>query len=66
MTRDTIPILVCDGDEGFCGEEVTDHYEQGAIRVNGKRVSASERYPGWRTEGDEDYCPKHQNGDRDA
>jgi hypothetical protein len=41
MTRDSLPMLLCDGDNGWCGASTTDWYEQAASLVGGKaRTSA--------------------------
>lgn len=57
--RGTAPILTCDAEDGFCGNWEVDHYETGASRVDGVRVTATERVPGWTSTDTEDFCPKH-------
>lgn len=62
MTRDTIAILVCDGDNGWCGETAIDYRDQCASSVNGVPITSETRSPGWRsTIDDEDFCPAHTN-----
>ena len=60
MSRGTAPIIQCDAEDGFCGVWEIDHYETGASTVNSVPVTASERSPGWLSDGDEDYCPEHK------
>lgn len=59
MTRDSMPVLLCDGDDGYCGEQASDFYSMAASKVNGAPVTAAERFPGWLSTEFEDYCPKH-------
>lgn len=59
MTRDHMPIISCDGDDGYCGAVETDYYDQCASAVDGMAITASRRAPGWASSGDEDYCPEH-------
>lgn len=57
MTRGHMPVLICDGDDGFCGETETDYYEQCASTVNGVPITQAKRAPGWESDEDSDLCP---------
>lgn len=59
MTRSQMPILSCDGDDGYCGAVETDYYEGLASRVNDVPITSTQRAPGWVSQGDEDFCPEH-------
>jgi hypothetical protein len=59
MTRDLMPSISCDGDDGLCGRIESDYFEGLADSVNGVRITSTTRAPGWTSEGDEDFCPKH-------
>lgn len=59
MTRDHMPIISCDGDDGSCYQVSTDFYESLADSVNGIRMTSTQRAPGWTSSGDEDFCPEH-------
>lgn len=59
MTRDHMPIISCDGDDGSCGRIETDYYESCASSVDGVRITSTQRAPGWSSTGDEDFCPDH-------
>lgn len=63
MTRDQMPILSCDGNDGYCGAVVTDYYDQCASKVDGVAITSKRRAPGWTSAGDEDYCPEHAPAD---
>ena len=63
MTRDHMPIISCDGDDGYCGAVETDYYEGLASAVDGAAITSSHRAPGWSSIGDEDYCPEHAPAD---
>ena len=61
--RDRMPVLYCDGDEGECNAWERDFYEMTAHSVDGVRITATERAPGWQsTKDDRDFCPKHAAG----
>lgn len=57
--RGPVPTLHCDAEDGLCGNWEVDYYETGASKVDGRRVTLSERAPGWTSTDLVDYCPEH-------
>jgi hypothetical protein len=62
MTRDSMPILLCDGEDGDCDGWIEDFYGSAASAVNGVRLTATRRAPGWRSVDSWDFCPVHADG----
>lgn len=61
--KGTVPILLCD-DEG-CTEWDLDNYQMTVSTIDGVRVTAENRAPGWLSlSGDRDFCPKHAEAKR--
>lgn len=59
MSRSTIPVLICDREDG-CGDYADDFYEQSTPTLGGTRIIQTERSPGSRRMTlEEDYCPEH-------
>ena len=62
MSRGTVPILVCDDEDG-CDAWTLDDYGMDVSAVNNVIVTATERSPGWQSTGDDtDLCPEHKAG----
>jgi hypothetical protein len=57
--RGQTPTIHCDAEDGLCGNWDVDNYETTASTVNGVRITAQERAPGWKNSDDEDLCPQH-------
>ncbi|MGH3996292.1 MAG: hypothetical protein ACRDTJ_02375 [Pseudonocardiaceae bacterium] len=55
------PVVMCDGDGGYCGNWDVDFYTETASTVSGVQITSTERAPGWLTisDEDEDLCPTH-------
>lgn len=54
------PALLCDGDEGSCGNWEIDHYEETCSAVDGHAITSTERAPGWTSTDLDDFCPEHK------
>lgn len=52
------PTIHCDADDG-CGAWDVDYYAATASTVGGVQITATERAPGWLSDGLYDYCPEH-------
>ena len=60
MTTDVMPIIQCDGDDGFCLAWSIDYYTQGADRASGVKITRTHPAPYWVAgSDDEHYCPTH-------
>lgn len=60
MTTGVMPIIQCDGDDGFCLAWSIDYYTQGANRACGVKITHTHPAPYWAAgPGDEHYCPTH-------
>lgn len=57
--RGRTPTLHCDADYGECGAWDVDYYEANTSTVNGVRITATTRAPGWVSTKLEDFCPEH-------
>ena len=57
--RGSAPIITCDADDGLCGNWDVDHYETGASKVGGTRLTDKARIPGWTTTDEGDFCVEH-------
>lgn len=57
--RGEVAALFCDAEDGECGNWTTDAYEGLVSDVNGVRVTETERWPGWCSTDDQDFCPEH-------
>lgn len=55
--RSQIPTIHCDGQDGFCTNWEPDYYEQTASSVDGVKITATTRYPGWVSSESADLCP---------
>lgn len=53
------PMIQCDAEDGFCGAQTADYYEQTASGVDGVPITPTQRAPGWRSTDTEDHCPDH-------
>lgn len=58
MSRYYVPMIQCDGSDGWCGLQAADFYEQGASSADGVRITSTQRHPGWISTEDEDFCPE--------
>lgn len=63
--RGETPTIHCDAEDGYCGAWDVDYYESSADAVNGIRVTAKERSPGWYSTDMEDFCPDHNKNKAD-
>jgi hypothetical protein len=57
--RSHTPTLHCDADDGDCGTWDVDYWATDASSVNGVRITAESRSPGWLTTDEADLCPEH-------
>lgn len=68
MSRYEVPEMSCDDDHG-CDATTPDFYECTADSVDGIKITATQRAPGWFSTLDADYCPQHlpwlRNGECD-
>lgn len=62
--RTTTPTIWCDADDGFCDAWTIDDYEMGASHVDGVKITATVRSPGWRSDDQQDLCPDHADTTR--
>ena len=64
MTRERMPVIYCDHDDGDCTEWERDFYAQSVSKVGGVSITREHPAPGWshtRANGWEtDLCPDHQ------
>ncbi|WP_125777175.1 hypothetical protein [Antribacter gilvus] len=62
MSIGTAPIVMCD-DLGGCDQWSVDHYAATTHSVNGVRITATKRAPGWTRRDIDgmawDFCPEH-------
>lgn len=62
--RSTLPTMICDGtDEHACNEWETDYFAMNVSTVNGTRITATTRAPGWYSAGNSDLCHEHAPAD---
>jgi hypothetical protein len=61
VTRERMPVIYCDGDDGDCGEWEQDFYKQSVSKVGGVQITRESPAPGWShtSEGGwgADLCP---------
>lgn len=53
------PVLLCDAAEELCDAWDIDYYEEGASSFDGIQLTPEQRFPGWYSNGHEDFCPRH-------
>lgn len=58
MSRYTAPEMRCDWEDG-CENTTPDFYEMTVDSVDGTRITAAGRAPGWFSTLSADYCPDH-------
>ena len=60
-----MPVIHCDGQDGWCTEWSPDYYEQTVATVDGVKITRDAPVPGWRhSEADDfDLCPECLRGD---
>ncbi|MFJ9387763.1 hypothetical protein ACIRON_03015 [Nocardioides sp. NPDC101246] len=61
------PVVMCDAEDGECGEWEVDDYEGGVSSVTTfgpdsttTIITATVRAPGWISTETADYCPEHK------
>lgn len=53
------PVVMCDGDDGECGDWDIDAYEETVDRIGDIKITHEHRALGWLSVNGADYCPEH-------